>query len=68
MEGDEIHISDFFVGMNYSISLLDLYLNASLRVHQLYGIPVVIGISSLLEYEITQNASQTEVTLPLNNL
>ena len=28
----EIHISEFFVGMNYSISLLDLYFNASLRV------------------------------------
>ena len=32
LEGNEIHISDFFVEMNYSISLLDLYLNASLRV------------------------------------
>ena len=32
LEGNEIHISDFFVGMNYLISLLDLYLNASLRV------------------------------------
>ena len=28
----EIDISDFFVGMNYSISLPDLYLNGSLRV------------------------------------
>ena len=47
LEGNEIHISDFFVGMNYSISLLDLYLSASLRVQQLYGIPVlIIGLTS----------------------
>ena len=42
LEGNEIHISDFFVGMKYSISLLDLYLNTNLRVHQLNGIPVFI--------------------------
>ena len=41
LEGNEIHISDFFVGMKYSISLLDLYLNTNLRVHQLNGIPVI---------------------------
>ena len=47
LEGNEIHISDFFVGMKYSISLLDLYLNASLLVNQLFGILVlIIGLTS----------------------